>query len=125
MRYRDFEGDDPYERPSSGHSIIGIASFFAALAAGILEMGVVIISAIMDSQDPVGLDEDSPQAIVLGLAFVGGMFVNIMGLILGIVALFERRSNKTFAWLGLGIGAAVLLGGLLVIVAGIVATMTT
>jgi hypothetical protein len=117
MRYReDFDYDD-YRAPA--HSLFGIASFLIVLAAGLLELGLLVIAGVLDARSPGGLDENSPQAILLGLALIGGLFIDIVGIALGVVGLCHGHCNKAFAWLGVGIGATVGVGMLFVMAVGV------
>ncbi len=104
----------------SKHSGFGIASFIIALAAGALECVLIVIAGILETMTPGGVDEDSPVAMLLGLVVIGGILINLLGIIFGIVGLFQRDRKKPFAVLGVVIGSLVLLGMLLVIVIGLV-----
>lgn len=101
------------------HSGFGIASFIIALAVGALEFILLVVAGILESTTPGGIDENSPIAMLLGLAMIGGILVDLLGIIFGIVGLCQRGRKKVFAILGVVIGCLVLVGFLLVMIAGL------
>jgi hypothetical protein len=100
------------------HSRLGIASFCLALVGGVIEFALLVVVAILDASDQGGMDEDSPQAILLGAGLIGGGILCLLGLALGIAGLCEGRRKKVFAVLGvvmnvlaiLGVGVVMLIG---------------
>lgn len=117
--YEDYY-TDPEDYRISKHSGFGIASFILALAAGTLEFILVVIAGILETTTPGGIDEDSPIMMLLGVGMIGGLLLNLLGIILGIVGLCLRRRKKLFAVLGVVIGSLVFVGLLFVIVVGAV-----
>jgi len=117
MRYS--ETRDAYDHPVLTHSGLGIASFAIALAAGLLEFVLVIIAGILQSTTPGGIDENSPPAILLGLALIGGLMFDLLGIGLGIGGLCDHKRNKLFAIFGVVIGFAVLFGVLFLVALGL------
>jgi hypothetical protein len=120
IMYEDYY-TEPEEYRISKHSGFGIASFLIVLAAGALEFVLVAIAGILETIRPGGMDEDSPIAILLGLAMFGGLLVNLLGILLGVVGLLQRDRKKPFAVLGVIIGFLVFVGLVAVIVIGILA----
>jgi len=92
------------------HSGLGIASFIMALGMGVLEFVLFIAAGIMETRTPGGIDENSPAAIVLGLALIGGLLLDMLAVGLGIAGLLQPRRKKVFAILGVIIGTMILLG---------------
>ena len=63
------------------------------------------------------LDENSPEAMIVGLGVFAGFGLNLISLGLAIAGLCERRRKKVFAVLGLVINILLFFGvcGLMVI----------
>jgi hypothetical protein len=118
--YEDYY-TEPQEYRIPKHSGFGIASFVIVLAAGALEFVLVVIAGILETMTPGGMDENSPIAILLGLVMIGGLLVDLLGILLGIVGLCQRDRKKPFAGLGVVTGLLVLVGLVAVIVIGIIA----
>jgi hypothetical protein len=101
------------------HSGFGIASFVIALAAGALEFVLIAIAGILETTTPGSMDENSPLAMLLGVVMFGGLFLVLMGIIFGIVGLFQRDRKRIFALLGVIFGCLVIVGVLFVLVIGL------
>ncbi len=106
-----FQDDDDDDDDEPEHSVLGISSFVIACVAGLVEVAVVAFAALLDeSADPAGMDEVSPQEAILILGFIGGIFLAVVSVGLGIAGLFQRDRSKTFPALGVVIGALVIAG---------------
>ncbi len=116
--YEDYYSE-PEEYRISKHSGFGIASFVITLAAGTLEFVLIVIAGILETTTPGGIDEKSPIAMLLGAVLIGGLLINLMGIIFGIVGLCQRDRKKPFAILGVVIGSLVLVGILFVVIVGL------
>jgi hypothetical protein len=103
---------DPYEEdgPSREHSRFGIASFCLALVGGVMEFILLVIAGILEASAPGSMNEDSPQAMILGAGLIGGGVLCLVGLALGIAGLCESRRKKVFAILGVVLNALAILG---------------
>jgi hypothetical protein len=99
-----------YTLPPRGHSPIGVVSFVLALLAGLGLLGIIIGAAVMAAGGRTELDEESPQAMVIGLVFVLSLFGSFIGLGFGIGGLFQRDRKRVFTVLGLCGNALLLLG---------------
>jgi hypothetical protein len=112
MGNRSYFDDDDQDfedvAPKAPHSLLGIASFVTVLAAALLLCGLVVLAGLMGAANAGDVDEHSPQAILLGLLFLGGLCIDFVGIALGVAGACQARRNKIFAWLGLGIGGTVL-----------------
>src|SRR5690606_41826207 len=82
------------------HSGLGIASFIISLVAGLAILIAIVIAGIMEANTPGGSDENSPEAILLGLVQSGMLVLDLVALGLGIGAPFQRDRQKIFATLG-------------------------
>jgi hypothetical protein len=102
--------------PAPRHSGLGIASFVISLVAGALLLLFVGIAGVLTVSG--GLDENSPQAVMLGLLIITILIVVLVALGLGIGGLVQRERKKIFAALGTIFSAAIFLGGVLLIVVG-------
>ena len=100
------------------HSGIGIASFILSLAMGALLFLLLIVAGVMESSSPGGIDEESPEAVGLGLLLIGSFIAQLVAAGLAIGGLCQRDRKKIFAVLGLvfsllavfGLTGIVLLG---------------
>ncbi len=103
------------------HSGFGISSFIISLASGLLAFAMVVVAGIMESRTPGGMDEESPEAMVVGLGIILAGLLAVLGAVLGIVGCTLPNRNKIFAILGAIFNALVVLGLLGLIVLGLAA----
>lgn len=96
------------EQPSK-HSGMGIASFVISIAVGCAEFILVAVAGFMEASTPGGMDEESPQAIMLGLGIIGGLVLCVPGVGLGIAGVVAKDRNKLFAILGLVFNCSIML----------------
>jgi hypothetical protein len=108
--------DDDYDRPLK-HSRFGIASFIIALGVGVFEFVLIAIAGVLAMQAGGELDENSPEAMIVGLGVFAGFGMNLISLGLAIAGLCDRNRKKVFAVLGLVINILLFFGvcGLMVI----------
>lgn len=100
------------------HSGLGIASFALSLLMGLIILGLVITAGVMEVTTPGGVDEESPQAVVLGCFLIIAMLADLAALGLGIGGLIQKDRKKIFAILGTVFSGLTLLGTLGLMVAG-------
>lgn len=117
-RYREDEYD--FSRPLP-HSGLGIASFLVGVGALFFGILLVVVAGIMEAARPGGIDENSPEAMVVGLLLLADVVGALVGLVLGIIGAVTAHRNKLFAGLGIGINALVLLGLIAVLIVGLLA----
>jgi hypothetical protein len=103
---RDARRADINERQR--HSGFGIASLAIGILVGLMEFALFVVAGVMETTQPGGVDESSPEAIVLGLCLIGGLGVCLFGALLGAVSFFQRDRLKVFGVLGIGINLSVL-----------------
>jgi len=97
------------------HSKLGIASFTLSILAGILIFILLIAAGVMEGSAEGGIDEESTEAILMGLAILGLLFMSFVAFLLGIIALFQKEVKKLFAILG-AIFSALTLGGTIILI---------
>ncbi|UCG79481.1 MAG: hypothetical protein JSV21_05485 [Nitrospirota bacterium] len=101
------------------HSGLGISSFITSIISGLAMFFLVIIAAMMESAG--GIDEESAQAIILGLFVIGFLFLSLISFGLGIAGLLQKNRKKIFAILGTVFSGVTLFGTIFLMVLGIVA----
>jgi hypothetical protein len=124
MRYREDDDEYSYYAPRSRaapsmHSMLGLASLLLVLAAAALEMGLLVVAGVMSARELEGFDDNEPAAVIVGLVLMGGLAVDVAGIMLGVACLCLARANNPFAWLAVGVGSTVLVGVLCVVAVGI------
>jgi hypothetical protein len=124
-RRDDWDDDDDYrprrrkkDRPlrSSG---LGIASLVLGLIAGAIEFINLVVAGVMSQKQGGELDENSSEAMVVGLILFLGLFIALIGGVLGIIGLVQKNRAKGFSIAGLVINSLVGLGMLGIIVLGL------
>jgi hypothetical protein len=105
-------------------STLGIASFVIAIGTFVLA-GLTVALAITDiDKSARGLSSEISNFFYIGF-FIGAPAAHLVGLILGIVALFQKRRGKTFAVFGIILNilfpasAVLIIIGLLSIAPGV------
>jgi hypothetical protein len=96
------------------HSRLGIASFVLAIM-GILSICVVFVANITlvnIGVRPTGLDRNTFLTLLRLLEIFSycNIFINLIGLGLGIGTMFQKKTKKLFGTLGLVINALALCG---------------
>jgi hypothetical protein len=119
----DAEYEEPAYRPRRrlGHSGLGIVSLVIAVVVGFAEIILLVIAGILESRTPGGVDENSPEAIILGLLLIGGMVMSLVGGVLAAVALVQGDRSKIFPILGLALNGMIILGMIGIIIIGLFA----
>lgn len=87
----------------------GIVSPIIAVMAGVLLFALIVVGGIIDASTPGGMSEESPIAVIIGLLIILGLFVCMVGAGFGIVGLFQKNQNKTWAILGLILNVSIIL----------------
>jgi hypothetical protein len=117
-RYDDPYDDRPRNRPQ-GSSMPGIVSFIIGIASGLVICVLIVVAVILTLEAGGNLDENSPEAMIVGLGIIGALGLALVGLILGIIGLGGDRPLKVLAGLGVVFNGLILLGTLGLIVLGI------
>lgn len=101
--YDSFGDPDAYAAPVARepkHSGVGIASFILSLLTGAGLFLAVAAAGVLEASTPGGIDEQSPEAVAIGLGILGGLFVDLIALTLGVGGLCQSNRKKLFALLG-------------------------
>lgn len=96
--------------PAIKHSGIGIASFVMSLGILIVTFVLVVIAGMMEASTPGGINEESPAAIMLGLAIIGMVVLNVIAFGLGIGTMFQSDRKKLFGVLGMTFSGLTIVG---------------
>lgn len=135
MEYHDLDALPP-ERPAPGppshpysypqsyrpevlrqkHSELGVASLCLGVLVGFIDVGAVVGAGVLGMQAQGGEPPQGPLMIIV-LAILGGAFLNVLGFVMGAVALFQRNRQRAFAVVGVIVNGLILLGmaGLMVV----------
>ena len=99
------------------HSGFGIASFVVSILGCLSIFFTILLAVILGSSKPEGVQENSIEAILLGLVMLGSMAFLIIALVLGVVGLISKNRNKVFAILGTVFSGLAIAGagGLIII----------
>lgn len=100
------------------HSGLGIASFVISIICSLLIFVLFIIAGVIELSTPGGIDEDSAQAIVIGLAIIFCVLGELVAVGLGIAAVCQDNRNKVFGILGLVFSSSIALATVLMIALG-------
>lgn len=118
--------DNPYgfsaypqqiSKPELKHSGVGITSFVLSLLSGAGMFVLCAVAVYVSMESPVGLADDDPMVILLGLAVIAAGITQVFAFILGAVALFQPNRKRIFAILGtiFSLFAIVAIIGLIVL----------
>ena len=97
-RHYDLEDDDD-EPESLKHSGLGIASFILSLVSGVFSVGSVVVAGVLTMRAG-GMNETSPEAMLVGCCIIAFMFLALVALGLGVAGLMQADRKKVFAILG-------------------------
>lgn len=92
-----------------GQSKLGIASLLTSLLAAIGIFITIIIAGVVESNTIGGMDEESLEAILLGLCIFGFGFLDLLSIGLGIAGIFQKIRYRITAIIGTIISTATLL----------------
>lgn len=119
----------PQEPPAYlKHSGLGIASFVISLVCllSIIIFVIIAVGSVFSladvyeggALDPNTVMDKAPMLVVSSFIILATMFVNVVGLILGIVGLVIKNRKKVFAIIGTILNGLVVGGVLLLSVIG-------
>ena len=100
------------------HSGMGIAAFVTSLVAAMLMLVLFAIAGVIETGTPGGIDEESPQAVLIGAGMVAVLGVQLVAGGLGLAGMLQRDRRKAFAVLGTLIAGGTLLVTVVLLVLG-------
>jgi hypothetical protein len=109
---------DPHMEQQQQHSGLGIASFTISIVCAILLFLLFLIAGVMEASTPGGIDEESVEAVMLGLFIIFLLFLNLLAIGLGIGGLLQTERKKIFAILGSIFAALTTLLAVLLMIIG-------
>jgi hypothetical protein len=94
------------ENPSvlRGHKGLGIASFIIGVICLITVMGLVVVAGVVTNAGRATPEFNT----VMGLGMISAVFVDLIGIVLGIFGAADRSSKKVYPVLGLIINVLVV-----------------
>lgn len=96
------------------HSGAGIASLVVAVLAGLWLFIMLIIAGVVENATPGGMDEESAEAILIGLGMMASGAGGFVALCLGIAGLVQPQRQRVYPIIG-----SLLAAGVLVVCAGL------
>ena len=121
----DYQADHTQESIApagrTGHSGLGISSFVIATLFAITLLGLFVVAAIVETNSPSGMDEESTEAVLIGLVLIGSFLAELFAVAFGIAGLIQRTKGRLFAILGLSISSVIILLTATLIVIGLAA----
>lgn len=82
------------------HSGLGIASFVLSIVSMMLIFGLLIVAGVLEATTPGGMNEESVEAIVVGILLFAFIGTALVATGLGIAGLCQKQRKKIFAILG-------------------------
>ena len=107
----------PTAAPSQ--SGLGIASLILSIVSALAIFLLVVLAGVVESSTPGGMDENSPEAMLIGLLLFAFIGAALLGLGLGIGGLVQQNRNKTLAIVGTVLSAVTLVGSMSIILLGL------
>lgn len=101
------------------HSGLGIASLIIGTTVGVLMFLLFVVAGVLEASTPGGLDEDSAEALVVGVLLIGFLFLEVLAIGLGIAGLLQAERHKLFAVLGVVFSAATIVTTMFLVILGL------
>ena len=92
-----------------GQSKLGIASLLISIFVAIGLFIVFLIAGVLESNTYGGIDEESAEAIILGLFLFGFGFLDILAIGLGIAGIFQKTKERITAIIGTIVSSATII----------------
>ena len=92
-----------------GQSKLGIASLLISILTALGLFIVFLIAGVIAANTYGGIDEESVEAIILGLFILGFGFLDLLAVGLGIAGIFQKTRERITAIIGTIISSATLL----------------
>jgi hypothetical protein len=102
-----------------GQSGLGIASLILSIVSGLGLFLLLAVAGIVETSTPGGMDENSPEAVLIGLFLIGFVFSSLLALGLGIGGLVQQNRRKAMAVVGTVLASVSLIGITFIMMLGI------
>jgi hypothetical protein len=86
------------------HSTLGLISVLVSIFAWTILISIILFFGYLEEFTPGGIDavrDGSPTAIIMVILFFVSLLFSLVGLILGIIGLFNRQRNRLLCFLGI------------------------
>ena len=91
------------------HSGLGVAAFVISRCVGLLQFILIVTAGVIEAASESGMDENSPEALVLGAGIIGLLLVDVLAIGLGIGGVVQSNRKKIFAVLGIVFAAITIV----------------
>lgn len=92
------------------HSAVGIASFAVALVSWLAIFALIVVAGAVEALKPGAFSNNSsPQAVFMGMLYLGCMLANFIGLVIAIPGICMNDTKKLYAVIGLVLNGLTLL----------------
>jgi len=92
-----------------GQSQLGTSSLLISIFTAIGVFIVFLIAGVIESNTYGGIDEESAEAIIIGLFIFGFVFLDLLAIGLGIAGIFQKTRERVTAIIGTIISSATLI----------------
>ena len=101
------------------HSGLGIASFITSVISIILLFAALAIGGAIEVTTPGGMDEDSTEAVLIGLGIIFVLLLALTSFGLGMAGIFQKDCKRIFAILGTVFSATIILATIALVLFGL------
>lgn len=98
---------------------LGVASLILSLLSALGLFVLLAVAGIVETSTPGGMDENSPEAMLIGLFLIGFVCTALLALGLGIGGLVQENRRKALAITGTVLASVTLIGITFVMMLGI------
>ena len=107
--------NQPFPLQRRGQSGFGITSLVIAVTAGLLIVGTIGWGSYVELTTMGGLDENSTEAIIVGLVIFIGLAVALVGIAFGLVSCLQQTKGKVIGIIGLVFNVLIIAGVMLLL----------
>ena len=92
-----------------GLSILGLSSLIISIFTALGLFITFLIAGYFESISAGGLEEESTEAVLIGLFILGFSFLDLLAMCLGIAGIFQKVRDRITAIIGTSISSATLI----------------